>query len=277
MKDSAYELKKAYEDPNTSIIISVAGGEEMVETLSYFDANFYKSLPPKWFSGYSDNTNFSFPLTTICDVATIYGCNFTDFGVTTWGEHQYIFKNVVEGKQLQFHAYSKCQRNDWKYEKPLAGLNLDTPTTWKNLIGGEAIEMKGRLIGGCIECLDVLCGTPYDHMKEFSEKYKEDGIIFFFESAEYNPLSLKRALWKLKECGWFKHVNGILIGRANNEETAFSYTHELVALEIFQELGLPVISEFDSGHVPPQIPLIMGSICHVVSNTNEKTITFKLQ
>ena len=45
----------------------------MCEILEYVDWNKIKSAEPKWFMGYSDNTNFTFLLNTIADTARIYG------------------------------------------------------------------------------------------------------------------------------------------------------------------------------------------------------------
>ena len=49
----------------------------------------------------------------------------------------------------------------------------------KEIIQGE-VEFSGRLLGGCLDTLITLAGTKYDKTREFAEKYKDDGIIFFF-------------------------------------------------------------------------------------------------
>ncbi|MBQ2292912.1 MAG: hypothetical protein II245_04465, partial [Bacteroidaceae bacterium] len=43
-----------------------------------------------------------------------------------------------------------------------------------------------RLIGGCMDILQMYPGTPYDKIKEFNEKYKADGFIWFMESCDLN-------------------------------------------------------------------------------------------
>lgn len=45
----------------------------MCEDLDYVDFERVKEADPKWYMGYSDNTNFTFLLTTLCDTASIYG------------------------------------------------------------------------------------------------------------------------------------------------------------------------------------------------------------
>lgn len=63
----------------TPWIISAAGGDYLNEMLKFID---YKQFKRKhcWVQGYSDNTSILYALTTISDVATIYGQNFSAFG-----------------------------------------------------------------------------------------------------------------------------------------------------------------------------------------------------
>ena len=42
-------------------------------------------------------------------------------------------------------------------------------------------HFEGRMLGGCIDILSLICGTKYDKVKEFNEKYKEDGIVWYFD------------------------------------------------------------------------------------------------
>ena len=53
----------------------------MCETLDYVDFEKIMQAKPKWYMGFSDNTNFTFLLTTICDVASIYAPCAASFGL----------------------------------------------------------------------------------------------------------------------------------------------------------------------------------------------------
>ena len=65
-------------------IISCGGGELMCEILRYVDFERIAQAKPKWFMGYSDNTNLTFLLTTLCDTAAIYGPCAASFGMKPW-------------------------------------------------------------------------------------------------------------------------------------------------------------------------------------------------
>ncbi len=276
-KDAARELMNAYSDDTIDVLLSVAGGEYQLLTQSELDHELLSKATPKWFMGYSDNTNFTFPLTTIDDVASIYGINSGDLGVNTWDEPLQNMMDTLLGKKLSFHAYTMCQKVDLKEERPFDNYNYDTKTMWVNLLGGDDIRMKGRLIGGCFDCLKDICGTPYDHMQNFLERYREDGIIFYFEVCNLDPANVRLGLWKMEQCGWFHNVKGIIVGRPNNDLDTFGTTHTDVIKDYFKSFQIPVITEFDVGHVPPTIPMINGAIATIISNKDEHTISYELK
>ena len=71
-KSCGKELTESYIGKENQALISCGGGELMCEILDYVDFEKIKAAEPKWYMGYSDNTNFTFLLTTLCDVASIY-------------------------------------------------------------------------------------------------------------------------------------------------------------------------------------------------------------
>ncbi|HIS38285.1 MAG TPA: hypothetical protein IAB45_02115 [Candidatus Onthousia faecavium] len=55
------------------------------------------------------------------------------------------------------------------------------------------------MIGGCLDIITDLFGTRFDKTEAFLEKYKEDGIIWYFDICELSSESIIRILWKLKD------------------------------------------------------------------------------
>ena len=78
-----------------------------------------------------------------------------------------------------------------------------------------------------MDCLVNLLGTQFDYVNQFNEKYKEDGIIWFLECCDLNVMGIRRAMWQMKNAGWFQHVKGFLIGRpcCIGEEMMLSLIH----------------------------------------------------
>lgn len=288
----ATELMGAYLDEETKAIISCGGGELMCETMSYVDFNIIKDAKPKWYMGYSDNTNFIFLLTTICDVAAIYGYCASTFGRIPYHQSQTDCFNLLMGKSLKVSNYDKFEISSLKsVDDPYAPFNLTMDShlvamdidendnneliisdSWTNeniiiktdgYVIKDEIAFEGRLVGGCLDCLNNIAGTRLDKVKDFNERYKEDGIIWFLECCDLNVFDMRRAMWHLYECGWFKHVKGFIIGRPMKPEGFFSLNRYDAFLDVAKKLNVPVIFDADIGHVPPMMPIISGAYAKV--------------
>ena len=72
-KKCAEELNESYASVDSDVLISCGGGELMCEVVPYIDFERVKQSKPKWYMGYSDNTNFTFLEATIADTAGITG------------------------------------------------------------------------------------------------------------------------------------------------------------------------------------------------------------
>jgi len=80
----AAEVNDFFTRNDTDILISLGGGELMCTILDEVDFPAIATAPPKWFMGYSDNTNLNFLLPTLCDTAAVYGPNGPAFGMEPW-------------------------------------------------------------------------------------------------------------------------------------------------------------------------------------------------
>ena len=59
------EFTEMYCADDTAALIACGGGELACETLANVDLDAVRAAKPKWFEGYSDNTNLTFTLTTL--------------------------------------------------------------------------------------------------------------------------------------------------------------------------------------------------------------------
>ncbi|MCD7746241.1 MAG: LD-carboxypeptidase [Lachnospiraceae bacterium] len=75
------ELTEYYLKEDNNCLIACGGGELMCEILDYVDWEKIAAAPAKWYMGFSDNTNMTYLLATICDVASIYGPCAPSFGM----------------------------------------------------------------------------------------------------------------------------------------------------------------------------------------------------
>ena len=272
--DRAKEFENFYFDEDVDFIMSVAGGERMVEILPFIDFEKIKKCEPKFFMGFSDNTNLTFLLTTICDIASIYAQNFQDFGMEKWDDSIVDCYDTITGNRKIQNSYDYYEVNDLKHEpqNKLCSYNKTEKVLIENSRNEDEINVSGRIIGGCLDVLTIFCGTKYDRVKEFNEKYKDDGIIWFFEAAELNPMGVLRSLWQLKQCHWFDNAKGFIFGRPVNSENYMGVSHKDAIMEILKDLNVPIVLGVDIGHLPPTMTLINGAFANVISKNNKLTI-----
>lgn len=295
-KTAAAELTAYYLDSRVSAVLSCGGGELMCETVSHIDFEELKKAPPKWFMGYSDNTNFIFPLVTISGIAAIYGPNAPGFG-KPWEQTELDAWALLEGKTDTVYGYPMFQNPQVESEDPLSPyiftdekvLTVFAPSQKNNSISGaklnqvsssQTVEMNGILIGGCLDCLAGLSGTRFDKVKEFNEKAKAQNkkIIWVLESCDYNTMDIRRSLWHLRENGWFTNTSGFIFGRpyAAFRQEIMGVNEYNAVTGILGELNVPIVFDADIGHIDPAMPLIFGSDADVTVKGNDIKIKMGL-
>lgn len=274
----AAELMEYYcEKKDVDCLISCGGGELMCEILPYLDFAKIKSAEPKWYMGYSDNTNFTYLLATLADTASVYGPCAAAFGMEPWHESLKDAMGLLTGTSSEVKGYPFWEKDSLKTpETPLVPYHVTEKRMIraflgkKEVTGKEELVMQGRLLGGCMDCLVTLLGTRFDQTREFVERYRKDGILWFLEACDLNVFGIRRAMWQMEQAGWFEHVKGFLIGRP------LCFGQEMMGLDAYQAIlevagqkGVPVLMDVDLGHLAPMMPLIVGSMSEVIYRDNE--------
>ncbi len=269
------ELNESYCSDRNDVLISCGGGELMCEVVPYIDFQRIKKAKPKWYLGYSDNTNFTFLSTTLCDTAAIYGPCVSAFGMEPWHESIQDTFDLLCGKKTSVHNYTMWERESLKdAEHPLVPYHLTERMQIKYFPKGP-VQMTGRLIGGCMDCLVTLLGTRFDRVADFAEHYKEDGFIWFLESCDLNVMSIRRAIWQMKNAGWFSYVKGFLIGRPLCfGEEMFGIDQYRAVTELLEEYQVPILMDLDIGHLAPMMPLLSGAVAEIDADGNSLKINY---
>ncbi len=306
------ELNEMYTDNDSDVLISCGGGEMMCEVVPYIDFDKIGRSRPKWYMGYSDNTNFTFLSATLADTAAIYGPCAAALGMEPWHKAIHDAMSVITGTGISddsftFKGYDKWEYKNNKdeamlfapynttedsriislkdgsigdYEEDVRLSYIDPegePTVIRRPVSTGDITMSGRLIGGCMDCLAHLIGTPYDKVSEFADRYASDGIIWFLEACDLNPMEIRRVMWHMKTAGWFSNVSGFIIGRTGRYgEEMMGLDNYHAVVDIISECGVPILLDADIGHHPPMMPIICGSIATVRTVGNSYSIEMRL-
>ena len=280
VSSSAYirslELASLYQKEEVKAIICATGGEFLLEMLTFFDFSIVQKNI-KWLQGYSDPTGLLFTITTNLDIATIYGSNFVGFGMDIWHESLENNLDILEGNLFVQKSFPEYESMRVDMITGREGYHLDATVYWKTLNHEKEVSFKGRIIGGCIDIITELFGTRFDKTKEFIEKYREDGIIWYFDNCELSTEDMVRTLWKFKDNGWFKYAQGIIFGRSATNYSNMGMMMEDAIKRVLGDLELPIILDADIGHVPPRMTIINGAYTVVSCKDGKGTLKFELK
>ena len=252
------EFNELLKNKDINMVWSASGGDFLVEMLEFVNE---KALVenPKWIAGYSDPTSLLFHITTNFDIATLYGNNAGSFDMNNLHTSLKNALNILKGNVVKQVSFEKCERERLE---GIDGYNLDTDVYWQTPNG--SVDIEGRLIGGCIDSLNCIIGTKYDGTRQFIEKYKEDGIIWYFDNFALKAEDLFYALWNMKHAGWFEYVKGFVFGRTMFEGTMMDMAYEDAITRVLG-YDVPIIMDADIGHVAPKFTMINGAIGHFVA------------
>ncbi|WP_453993767.1 S66 family peptidase [Bacillus nitroreducens] len=268
----AEEFNRMIRDEKIDLIIPPWGGELIIEILEHID---FDQIPKKWILGYSDTSALLLAITLKTSLATAHGANLVDLRGKYSDETTAMWQSVLstnKGESVIQYSSEKYQK-EWRHDNPTPHLfHLTEPTYWKSTAKGK-VNLKGRLLGGCIDIIRHLVGTPYGEVQQFREKnIQGDSLVWYLENCELSTTDLRRSLVQMKLAGWFEDCSGIMFGRSPANTPVDQYTVEDVYQELSDELQIPIVYDVDCGHVPPQITFINGAYAEVEVEDGKGTI-----
>ena len=259
------EFNELFADDDIAMVMSASGGDYNIEMLPYIDQDIVRNHP-KWFAGYSDPTNIQMLLTTVLDIATIYGVNAGAWDWRPLHEFQHSALSVIAGDIPVQHSYEYWAGG---FDEETGSYIIDTPVEWTALYNDDGefreidtLDVTGRLIGGCIDVIDWVIGTPYEDLAGFCERYADDGLIWYFDNFELTPMNLFYTMTKMKFMGLFDNAKAVIFGRVcfPGEATDIDYLEQLERVLT----DVPVIWGADIGHTKPSMTIVNGAIGHLV-------------
>jgi muramoyltetrapeptide carboxypeptidase LdcA involved in peptidoglycan recycling len=269
----AKELNEMMQNDHIQLIIPPWGGELLIEILEHLDFEHY---PNKWILGYSDISVLLLAITLKTGIATAHGTNLVDlrgeYSDATTASWETVLSTRA-GESIIQHSSSRYQK-DWNFDAPSPHVfHLTEPTCWQTH-SNERVKISGRLLGGCIDVIRHLIGTPYGELQHFQKRMIDDEpIIWFLENCELNTADLRRSLVQMKLAGWFNNCSGILFGRSPANQPLEDYMVEDVYNDLSEELNIPLIYNIDCGHVPPQMTFINGAYADVEIEDGKGSVT----
>ncbi|MFZ7942901.1 MULTISPECIES: S66 family peptidase [Bacillaceae] len=268
----AAEFNEMMADPEIDIIMPPWGGELLVEILEHID---FENIKNKWVLGYSDTSSLLLAITLKTGTATAHGTNLIDLRGEYSDATTAMWKSVLSTKtgESVLQRSSDYYQKKWQHDNPSPCVfHLTEKTMWKT-ISNQNVKFHGRLLGGCIDIIRHLIGTPFGDIQSFRKKHiNDDPVIWYLENCELNTTDLRRSLVQMKLAGWFERCSGLMFGRSPANTPVENYTVNDVYQDLADELDIPIIYDIDCGHVPPQITFINGAYAEVMVTDGKGTV-----
>lgn len=264
-KARADDLMRAFADPQVKGIFASIGGNDAVRLIPHIDLAVIRSNP-KIFVGYSDPTVIHFGCMK-AGVGTLHGptvmSGFAENGgmsdmsaISFW---RAAFETAMigelplntEGWAVEHLAWSD-PANQHKPRRRMPSQDVQR-------LQGRG-RVRGHLIGGCAEVLEMLKGTPWWPPLSYW-----DGAILFYETSEEAPRDghVLRWLRNFAAQGILARLAGIMLARPGGPmDDAQRAAQKAAVLQALDEAGLselPVLADLDFGHTDPIATLPYGA------------------
>lgn len=272
-QERAAELTRMLTDPTIRAIVPPWGGAGTgLDILDQLDWDAIARAEPTWVVGYSDSSAWMVPLTLRAGLATLHGDNLADTpyqppsGLVHWVDFATSDGAVTQHDSevsATWHPITEAAATEWKNP---------APRRW-DLHGADSLDANGVLIGGCIEVLAGIVGSPYADVRRFGEA--QGPLIIYLEAAEESAFSICRYLHQLRYAGWFDNAVAIMIGSTNAPASGGNegLTQRGAVLDALGDLHLPIVFDMEIGHVPPHMPLLNGAQARLRVTASDHTIT----
>ena len=241
----ARELHETFADSTVKGIMAARGGYGCLRTLGHLNLQTLRQ-DPKTLIGFSD-------ITLLLNQAACRG-NLITF-------HGPVVTSLCDASQETIERLYNCLTGNWR--------RSITPKCLEILRGEHQAE--GRLIGGNLCSILTFLGTPYD--------FDWHNCIVLLEDIGEPLYRVDRMLTQLALAGKLSRSSGIIIGdfTLNSDQSALEKMRyaEFIwrrVLELTEGTGIPVWSNFPSGHGQENLTLPIGA--HVVMNSNRGELCF---
>jgi muramoyltetrapeptide carboxypeptidase LdcA involved in peptidoglycan recycling len=261
----ADDLMEAFADRSIRAVISTIGGDDSIRILPYVDLGVLRANP-KIFMGYSDTTVSHFACLA-AGLTSFYGPAFMSGFAENGGMHPYLvasvrralFSGAPIGEVLPNGDGWTVERLEWADPANQSRRRaLRPPTPWRWLQGSGRVT--GPLIGGCLEVMEWLKGTPVWPAREAWA-----GAVLFLETSEEAPPAqqVRRWLRSYGAQGILERIAAVLIGRPGGCQLSVAEHQDYddaVLGAIGDELGLEtaIVAGMDFGHTDPFFVLPYG-------------------
>jgi muramoyltetrapeptide carboxypeptidase len=269
-RDRAADLHDLFRDPSVGAVIAAIGGDHSNQLLPYLDFDLIRAHP-KIFLGFSDNTVLCCAMYARAGLVTFYGpalmteiAEFPEMPAFSRDHMLRVLCQPAPAGPLPVSPWWTDEFLDWSTRadesRPRARA-LHPGWDWVRPGTG-----CGPLVGGCLESLEHLRGTPY--WPDLA------GAVLFIETSEEapSPQTVDALLMDYENMGVFAGLQGLLVG------IPYAYSAEdraglrEVLLQRTAGFTFPTAAGLNFGHTSPTLTLPIGVRAELDSRANRIAI-----
>jgi muramoyltetrapeptide carboxypeptidase LdcA involved in peptidoglycan recycling len=245
------DLHDAFSDPSVQGVLTTIGGHNANQLLPHIDFDLLRRNP-KVFCGYSDVTVLLNAIVERCGWTTYYGPHYSTFGVERGNQPTVdAFRAATQADGPFAPLVSKEWSDDeWYIDQERREFHPNPgPRTLRE---GRA---EGTLIGGNLDTLNLIQGTPYFPSVP-------DPILLIEEDDMAGPdfaIEFFRNMHSLLQQTELKGLRGILIARCPAKVQLTSDDLHYLLRSLSLPSGIPVIANVDTGHTLPMGTFPLGA------------------
>ena len=235
-KDKVDDFMGLLMNPEVKAILPSIGGTTAYQMLPLLDFKLISSLlldTRKMVFGFSDNSLQTSTLSNICNYITFHGHSDVVFGLGDLENKDVMESFITKGKYTKKFFFDTLEG---KYETGI----VKKITEWKVLKSGKA---NGKLMGGNIDVLQILHGTPY------SINWRDK--IFYWEVCHLDLHRVDLILASFALTGVLSQIKGMVIGKSNTLKETFYTKYESFEEMIIRHCepyDFPIVYDADFGH-----------------------------
>lgn len=237
------QLRDAWRDKTTDVILGVRGGYGSVQLLSSLRPSDVAGNRPATFVGYSDLTTLHAWLGCQVGLTSVHG--------------PMVEKRIAAGPD----TYDVASFLGSLTTEPLGEL---TPEGLETVVVGDE---EGPLFGGTLGQLLGSLGTPY----AFDPPA---GYVLFIDEVGERPYRLDRMLVQARQAGLLARASAIIVGQLPKcDEPGGDVTGKGTVADVLADFPGPVLMGFPSGHTTtPLVTLPLGVHTRVVTGRRPRVV-----